>query len=872
MLQRTDEEFYTMEICNSSSLDDKSVKDNLKKDDTLEDLSAQLPHDNRMNRNDGNVEDNMLVKNTAHISDSVEVRPENEFVSLNFTIVGAKELEKSDYIGKSDPYLVVTYKDKVFKSKTVNNDHNPKWNFTVILEVNMTTPENLIVEVFDEDYDKDDIIGYKSFSVQELIDCCKIEEKWIKLDNCTSGELMFSSKVTRKEVKESFVIASETIITETLRQTTPERETNQEFDKLHKKSCKMVVRRTDAEGNVVEEIYDERKGTPRKEKSVVNISSGFEIDPLSTLNESISSDSLVHDLRNEEFLTPSMTKASVAELNVLKLSDEEDLTRTVDNSMKSTVVSTNVSVGNIEFVSNDEELLEQIKGLQLSTKSKISGLMETIQETKSVETTNYVSRKIVKTIDVEGNISEEFIEESPACSQNFVQYFTSSSKPFEEIESFRSHFVESFNDMKLSQENESSKDSQLISQTSQSMKQSNQGKIDEKEFDSTPDTPIIHLSATPIHSSERSSDSNILLSEGFEEHHIETVQQTVETSSDKVDNVTRTLDKSQEQPLSSESKIKREPSFMYDTTVEAFSTTGTVVDETLDDEIEVNEFFEEQTIEGDQVMKYEYMEDTDANTEEIFVGEPLRIVTTPTQQSHVTRIEPINMSANGVDIPSSNRRLSTVSIDSSKISSTPEGEKYFMKREESFVAKVDKGEVVNLAVEISDFFTLENSRSDTNLSVKPFQCSPEKEIIVENLGSQSNLMVKPLESTIKSIPCSSYEHIYDKIEVEESQNIGNMSAAELMENLGDKFVGTHEIPESFSSFEDLYGKSVDEHYTELESHSSVTSVRWSAPVGSLEPPFLDASYLSQFDQDMEEVNLKMTEEDPERPSSPSDEN
>ena len=350
--------------------------------------------------------------------------------------------------------------------------------------------------------------------VQELIDCCKIEEKWIKLDNCTSGELMFSSKVIRKEVKESFVIASETILTETLRQTTPERETSQEFDKLHKKSCKMVVRRTDAEGNVVEEIYDERKGTPRKEKSVINISSGFEIDQLSTLNESISSDSLVHDMRDEEFLTPSITKASVAtELSVQKLSDEY-IAKTVDNSLKSTVVSTNVSVGNIEFVSNDEELLEQIKGLQLSTKSKISGLMETIQETKSVETTNYVSRKIVKTIDVEGNISEEFIEESPAYSQNFVQYFTSSSKPFEEIESFRSHFVESFNDMKFSQDSESSKDSQLISQTSQSMKQSNQGKTDEKEFDSTPDTPVIHLSATPIHSSERSSDSNILLSEG----------------------------------------------------------------------------------------------------------------------------------------------------------------------------------------------------------------------------------------------------------------------------------------------------------------------------------------------------------------------
>ena len=42
------------------------------------------------------------------------VESENEKCTLQFTVVKAKDLEKADYIGKSDPYIVATYKEDLY--------------------------------------------------------------------------------------------------------------------------------------------------------------------------------------------------------------------------------------------------------------------------------------------------------------------------------------------------------------------------------------------------------------------------------------------------------------------------------------------------------------------------------------------------------------------------------------------------------------------------------------------------------------------------------------------------------------------------------------------------------------------------------------
>ena len=261
------------------------------------------------------------------------------------------------------------------------------------------------------------------------------------------------------------------------------------------------------------------------------------------------------------------------------------------------------------------------------------------------------------------------------------------------------------------------------------------------------------------------------------------------------------------------SQLPRDPSFIYDTSVEAFNTSGTEVDNESPDKAvpDVVEEFIEINTPGSavQVQKFEYLQVEESGDSSELIDSPLQVTTTLTQQSCITKLK-TSSSSEGMDIPcaGASRRLSTVSIDSAnKISTTPEGEKYFMKREESFVAKVAKGEVETLAVEISEFFPLESSASEAALSVRPFEVSPDKEIVVADVGSQSSLTVRPLETVVRSLACSSYEHLYDGATTEHQEQtkpLEQMTADELVQNIGDKFVGTQEIRDSYGSYEELY--------------------------------------------------------------------
>merc|ERR1712142_461183 len=167
-----------------------------------------------------------------------------------------------------------------------------------------------------------------------------------------------------------------------------------------------------------------------------------------------------------------------------------------------------------------------------------------------------------------------------------------------------------------------------------------------------------------------------------------------------------------------------------------------------------------------------------------------------------------------------NRRLCNISVeDENKISSTPEGENYFMKREQSFISKVEKGEVEHLAVEISDYYNLVQA-SDENLRVKPIESTPETEIEIRDLPVHSNLTVKPVEQVVRRIPVSSYEQIYDTVSIEDIAGHSQMSASEIMSSLGDRFQGTHEVPE-FVSY--------DIGISTLKATTELPGERWSAP-------------------------------------------
>merc|ERR1719150_2389318 len=80
----------------------------------------------------------------------LEREPEREPEKIIFTLHSARNLADKDFVGKSDPYAILTYGTQEKQTRTIKNNLNPVWDH----RVTFTHEENvqkIIVEVFDED-------------------------------------------------------------------------------------------------------------------------------------------------------------------------------------------------------------------------------------------------------------------------------------------------------------------------------------------------------------------------------------------------------------------------------------------------------------------------------------------------------------------------------------------------------------------------------------------------------------------------------------------------------------------------------------------------------------------------------------------------
>ncbi|KAL2338425.1 hypothetical protein Fmac_012871 [Flemingia macrophylla] len=103
---------------------------------------------------------------------------------LEVKLVQAKELTNKDIIGKSDPYAVVyirPLRDRMKKSKTINNDLNPIWNEHFEFIVEDVSTQHLIVKVYDsEGLQSSELIGCAQLRLCEL-QPGKVKDVWLKL-------------------------------------------------------------------------------------------------------------------------------------------------------------------------------------------------------------------------------------------------------------------------------------------------------------------------------------------------------------------------------------------------------------------------------------------------------------------------------------------------------------------------------------------------------------------------------------------------------------------------------------------------------------------------------------------------------------------
>lgn len=103
---------------------------------------------------------------------------------LEVKLVQARALTNKDLIGKSDPYAVLyvrPLRDRMKKSKTINNDLNPIWNEHYEFIVEDSSTQHLTVKIYDDEgLQASELIGCAQVRLKDL-QPGKVKDIWLKL-------------------------------------------------------------------------------------------------------------------------------------------------------------------------------------------------------------------------------------------------------------------------------------------------------------------------------------------------------------------------------------------------------------------------------------------------------------------------------------------------------------------------------------------------------------------------------------------------------------------------------------------------------------------------------------------------------------------
>ncbi|GAV83583.1 LOW QUALITY PROTEIN: C2 domain-containing protein [Cephalotus follicularis] len=134
------------------------------------------------------------VNGTEAVENGKAVTPKRRDVIvrgvLSVTVISAEELPATDFMGKSDPYVVLTMKKSETRNKTrvVNDSLNPVWNQTFDFVVEDGLHDMLILEVWDHDTFGKDYMGRCILTLTRVILEGEYRDCFV-LDEAKSGKL-----------------------------------------------------------------------------------------------------------------------------------------------------------------------------------------------------------------------------------------------------------------------------------------------------------------------------------------------------------------------------------------------------------------------------------------------------------------------------------------------------------------------------------------------------------------------------------------------------------------------------------------------------------------------------------------------------------
>uniref|UniRef100_A0A8C9CA87 Extended synaptotagmin-3 n=1 Tax=Phocoena sinus TaxID=42100 RepID=A0A8C9CA87_PHOSS len=104
---------------------------------------------------------------------------------------GEKLAQKDNFLGlrgKSDPYAKVSIGLQHFRSRTIYKNLNPTWNEVFEFIVHEVPGQDLVVDLYDEDPDKDDFLGSLQICLGDVM-TNRVVDEWFVLKDTTSGQL-----------------------------------------------------------------------------------------------------------------------------------------------------------------------------------------------------------------------------------------------------------------------------------------------------------------------------------------------------------------------------------------------------------------------------------------------------------------------------------------------------------------------------------------------------------------------------------------------------------------------------------------------------------------------------------------------------------
>ncbi|CAH1098447.1 unnamed protein product [Psylliodes chrysocephalus] len=132
---------------------------------------------------------NKITKRFSKSVEAAELKALEPAGVLRVHVFEAKDLERKDVTGKSDPYVILTVGAQECRTPVIKRELNPKWDYWCEFVILDPLGQHLHFKMFDQDdLNEDDFMGSGVIEIHHVVKEGE-NDKWFNLDNAKHGKI-----------------------------------------------------------------------------------------------------------------------------------------------------------------------------------------------------------------------------------------------------------------------------------------------------------------------------------------------------------------------------------------------------------------------------------------------------------------------------------------------------------------------------------------------------------------------------------------------------------------------------------------------------------------------------------------------------------